>query len=217
MRAFDATAAVETALAGLFPTQVAVAAIVIAANRETAHPEEFKAVAHAIPARQAEFAAGRAAARQALCALGLPPAAIPGAANRAPCWPTGLSGSIAHAAGLAIAALRRGAPLGIDIEPDAPLAPDLWPLICQPDELAALPFPDRGHYVRLIFSAKEAVYKAQFPLTGTVIGFDALSVRLTDTGFSARFCRPVGGFTTGQGIPGRIARANGVILTGVAL
>jgi 4'-phosphopantetheinyl transferase EntD len=217
MLAGDATTDLDATLAGLFPSEVSVAAVIIAQNHEAPHPDEAAVVARAIPTRQAEFAAGRAAARRAMCALGHPDAPISAAQNRAPIWPRGISGSIAHAAGIAIAALRRGAPLGIDIEPDQTLDPDLWPVICQPDELAALPFQDRGHYVRIVFSAKEAAYKAQFPKTGAIIGFDALSVRLTTAGFVARFRRPVGSFAAGHEIHGRLARQQGLILTGVAL
>lgn len=217
MRTADAPTSLDAALAGLFPPGVAVASVVIADNDEPAHPDEATAVAHAVASRQAEFAAGRVAARQALRLLDHPPVALPANPNRLPLWPVGISGSISHSAGLAVAALRRGAPLGLDIEPDAALEPDLWPVICTPEELAALPITDRGHYVHLVFSAKEAAYKAQFPLTGTLIGFDAMTVRLTGTGFSARFCRSVGGFSEGYEIAGRIARMQGLILTGVAL
>ena len=217
MRAATLPTLLEAALAGLFPPGVAVAAIVIADNDEPAHPDEAAAVARAVPSRPAEFAAGRAAARQALRAMGQPPIGIPAGLSRQPLWPAGISGSIAHSAGIAVAALRQGAPLGLDVEPDQGLEPDLWPIICTPDELAALPIMDRGHYVRQVFSAKEAAYKAQFPLTGALIGFDAMTVRLTGTGFSARFCRPVGGFAAGQDIHGRLLRSHGLILTGVAL
>lgn len=217
MQTGQAVPALEAALAGLFPPGVAVAAVVIAENHDIVHPEEAAAVARAVPSRQAEFAAGRAAARQALRLLGHPDVAVPAGPNRLPLWPEGFSGSISHSAGIAVAALRRGAPLGLDVEPDEGLDPDLWPVICRPEELAALPIVDRGHYVHQVFSAKEAAYKAQYPLTGTLIGFDAMSVRLSETGFSARFCRPVGGFAAGQDIHGRLLRSQGLIFTGVAL
>jgi 4'-phosphopantetheinyl transferase EntD len=216
MQTSQAVPALQAALAGLFPHGVAVAAVVIADNDEPAHPDEAAAVARAVPSRQAEFAAGRAAARQALRLLGQAAAAIPAGPNRQPLWPPGISGSISHSAGIAVAALRRGAPLGLDVEPDEGLDPDLWPVICGPEELDALPIPDRGHYVRQVFSAKEAAYKAQYPLTHTLIGFDAMTVRLSETGFSARFCRPVGGFAAGQDIQGRLLRSQGLIFTGVA-
>lgn len=217
MRTADAPNPLEAALAGLFPPGVAVAAVVIADNNEPAHADEQSAVARAVPSRQAEFAAGRAAARKAMRALGLPSMAIPAGPNRLPLWPTGISGSISHSAGLALAALRLGLPLGIDIEPDQGLEPDLWPIICTPDELATLPIEHRGHYVRQVFSAKEAAYKAQFPLTGALIGFDAMTVRLSGIGFVARFCRPVGGFAAGHEMHGHLLRLNGLIFTGVAL
>lgn len=217
MLAPSVTSATEEALAGLFPPGTAVAALVIADNRAPPYPAEATAVATAIPRRQAEFAAGRAAARAALCALGHAPVAIPAGSQRQPLWPPGIGGSIAHAAGLAVAALRRGGPLGIDIETDAALEPDLWPLICTPAETAALPDRDRGAYVRQVFSAKEAVFKAQFPVTGAMLGFDAVTVRLTGAGFVARFTRRTGSFAAGHEVQGRLLRRQGLILTGVAL
>lgn len=217
MLATTPTMELEAALAGLFPPGTAVAAVVIADNREATHPLEAATVATAIPRRQAEFAAGRTAARAALRALGHPTVAIPSGDQRQPLWPTGLSGSIAHAAGLAVAAVRRGRPLGLDIEADADLEPDLWPLICMPDERDALPLTRRGAYVRAVFSAKEAVFKAQFPVTGAMLGFDAVSVRLSDTGFTARLARRTGPFAAGHLFHGRLVRQDGLILTGVAL
>ncbi len=212
-----ATTELDTALAGLFPAGTAVATVVIDTNREPVRPAEAATVARAIPARQAEFAAGRAAARTALRALGQPPVAIPAGANREPLWPAGVSGSIAHAAGIAVAALRHGAPLGLDIESDQQLKADLWPLICSPAELEALPAMDRGRHVARVFSAKEAAYKAQFPATGTLLGFDAMTVRLSATGFVARLMRAVGPFARGHEFHGRAAQVNGMILSGVAL
>lgn len=217
MLAATMTNATEEALAGLFPPGTAVAALVIADNREPPLPAEAAAVSGAIPRRQAEFAAGRAAARAALRALGHAPVAIPSGPQRQPLWPAGIGGSIAHAAGLAVAALRRGGPLGIDIEPDQGLDADLWPLICTPEERAALPVADRGAHVRRVFAAKEAVFKAQFPVTGAMLGFDDVTVRLTAAGFVARFARQTGPFAAGQELPGRLVRAQGLILTGVSL
>lgn len=207
-------AAAEAALARLFPPGVAVALVGIGAGELL--PGEAAAVAGAVPARVAEFAAGRLAARRALAALGHPAVAIPAGPDRAPCWPEGLAGSIAHAQGVAVAAVRRGAPLGLDVEADAGLEPDLWPLICDPAELAALPAGDRGRAVRLVFAAKEAVYKAQYPLTGRLIGFDAVRVTLEEDGFVARLRQGVGPLPEGHRLRGRILRAGGLVLAGVA-
>jgi 4'-phosphopantetheinyl transferase EntD len=219
---------IESGLAGLFPAGTAVAAVQIgAAGMDSAalHPAEATAVAGAVPARQAEFAAGRAAARRALAALGHPGAAVPRGPGRAPLWPAGIGGSIAHGAGVAVAAVRAGGPLGLDLEEDAPLEPALWPLVCTAEELerelAALPGATaRGRLVRRIFAAKEAVYKAQYPLTGALIGFEAVTVRLVAGGFVARFREDLPGLPPGQAMAGRFAHvpgpAGGLILAGVA-
>jgi len=139
--------------------------------------DQNRHIARAIPKRRFEFAAGRRAARQALAELGLPPSAILQEADRAPIWPDGVTGSITHCDTLCIAAL---APqhlyrsLGIDIEPATPLSADLEAVIATPSErraLAALPPAHRLHMAKQIFCAKEALYKAQYPVTGMRLGF----------------------------------------------
>jgi 4'-phosphopantetheinyl transferase EntD len=211
-------AAVEAALATLFPPGVAVTAERIVRGRDNSlWPAEARAIVGAVPARRAEFAAGRAAARRALLAVGVRPVAIPASLDRAPVWPEGIGGSIAHAAGVAVAAVRLGGPLGIDIEEDAALEPALWPVICAPDELALLPEVDRGRFVRHVFSAKEAAYKAQFPLTESLFGFTSLGIRLTEGGFVARFRHAVGRLAAGHEMQGRLVLAQGLVLTGVAI
>jgi 4'-phosphopantetheinyl transferase EntD len=80
-----------------------------------------------------------------------------------------------------IAALARAATyrsLGVDLEPDLPLPSDLAPTICRPDEPSDL--------TRRRFSAKEAVFKALYPVTGVMFGFHGLFVDL-ETG-AARLC-----------------------------
>lgn len=140
-------------------------------------PTERHAIARAIPKRQYEFAAGRRAARQAMAELGIAPQAISVGDQRAPVWPNGLSGSIAHCDSLCIAAVSKmHRSMGIDIESATPLAADLIPIVCTTQEQAELPKAQAGMIAKHIFCAKEAVYKAQYPLTGVVIGFDALSI-----------------------------------------
>jgi 4'-phosphopantetheinyl transferase EntD len=150
-------------------------------------PEETAAIARAIPKRRAEFAAGRHAARSAMVELGRAPCAIPQGPDRAPLWPAGLSGSIAHCDECCIAAVaykKDYQTLGLDIEPATALAPDLTDIICtkpERDWLANL--PDPGLAAKMIFSAKEAVYKAQYPLTGKVIGFDEVTLEIAGGSF----------------------------------
>lgn len=142
-------------------------------------PAEEPLVARAVPARRAEFLAGRLAARRALARMGRAGTAIPARADRSPVWPEGISGSISHAGHLAVAVVadaRRIPVLGIDIEENTPLPEDLIPEICRPEELAGQPHP--ATLARCLFSAKEALYKAQYPRSRTVFGFHALRVDL---------------------------------------
>jgi 4'-phosphopantetheinyl transferase EntD len=127
----------------------------------------------------------------------------------------GLSGSIAHDARLAVAVARVGAPLGVDLEPDAPLEAGLWSSICSDRELLRLS-GDTGRLVRRIFCAKEAVFKAQDPHTRGLFGFEALDVTLAAAGFHAQFCADAGSFRAGQVLSGRLAAVGGIILAGVA-
>ncbi len=154
-------------------------------------PEEKAAVARAIPKRQSEFAAGRRAARAAMAALNIPPVPIRQGAQRAPVWPKGLYGSISHCAGCCIAAVTHDGTIGIDVEPATPLNSDLIRMICTAPEQAWLTTqPDPCLAAKLIFSAKEAVYKAQYPLTGQVIGFQAVTLDITDMRFTAETPSP---------------------------
>ncbi len=108
----------------------------------------------ALPSRRAEFAAGRAAARRALAALGLSPAAIPMAPDRSPVWPPDVAGSIPHADGIALAVVARTAAhaaLGLDVEPDDALPADATEEILlseERDRCAAAPDPDRTASLR---------------------------------------------------------------------
>lgn len=177
------TEALEHSITALFRGPVAVAVLPIAEPHPALLPDEVPAVARAVDTRRAEFTAGRAAARLAMQRLGLSPQAVPAAPDRSPVWPAGLTGSISHAAGVCAAVLSRdaSAPLGLDIEEAAALDPDLWPLVLTPAELTRLdtmPITARGTAAKRIFGIKEAAYKAQFPLTGAVIGFQALEVTL---------------------------------------
>jgi 4'-phosphopantetheinyl transferase EntD len=92
-------------------------------------PEEAAEIAKAVAKRRFEFATGRACARQALAQLGVAPLALVSGPDRAPLWPAGVVGSISHTdrwCAAAVARARDVAALGIDLEPDEPLAPELW-------------------------------------------------------------------------------------------
>ncbi len=167
----------------------------------------------AVPRRLREFSAGRAAARAALAQIGLAPVAIPHGADRAPVWPRGVIGSISHSATQCLAvALPLGVVrgIGIDLEEDTPLAPDLWPLVLDAVERST---QVQAQQAKQVFSAKEAAYKAQYPLTKTMLDFHDLRITLGDGTFQAQLQRAVAPLTAGDRLHGRISRSQGHILT----
>jgi 4'-phosphopantetheinyl transferase EntD len=185
-------------------------------------PEEEQLIGAAVEKRRREFATGRGCARRALGALGLGPVAIGRGARGAPRWPPGVVGSITHCAGYRAAAaarMRDARALGVDAEPDQPLPALVLGGITLPGErvmlreLAGVP---GASWDRLLFSAKESVYKAWFPLTGRWLGFqDAqLTVNPADGTFQARLLvadAPLAGFG------GRWLARDGLILTTVCV
>ena len=173
---------IEAALRDMLGPSVAVALTDPRDPVDDLMPEEQTHIARAIPKRRFEFAAGRRAARQALAELGQPSTAIPQAPDRSPIWPDGLTGSITHCDTLCIAALAPQTchrSLGIDIEPATPLPADLHDVICTALDrldLAALPAAARGLHAKQIFCAKEAFYKAQYPLTLKTLTFQDVTL-----------------------------------------
>ncbi|MFF5085496.1 4'-phosphopantetheinyl transferase [Actinoplanes sp. NPDC000266] len=108
--------------------------------------------------------------------LGFDPVPILTGPKRQPLWPDGVVGSITHCAGYRAAALARSgdiASVGVDAEPHAALPPEVIPGVTLPAERDMLATLGGGpHWDRLLFSAKESIYKAWFPLTGRWLGFD---------------------------------------------
>lgn len=150
--------------------------------------------------RRQEFATGRLCAREALEGLGVPGGPIVRNEGRSPRWPPGIVGSITHCQGYCAAAAARAsdlAAIGIDAEPDLPLPREVEDRIVQPEEsvqLRALARAQAGGpaWDRLLFCAKEAVYKAWFPLTGLWLGFDQVTVTIdaASNAFDARLLVP---------------------------
>jgi 4'-phosphopantetheinyl transferase EntD len=123
-------------------------------------------VERAVAKRQREFALGRMCARSALEKLGHGSAVIGRGANGAPLWPQGITGSITHTKGYAAAVvgeLRHFSGIGVDAERMGGVTQDLWPRLfddTERDHLMDLDEPERDNAATLIFSAKEACYKA---------------------------------------------------------
>lgn len=220
----EASEKLAAAVRDLFGPGVAVASADPCAAATGLLPEESAATAAMIEKRRREFAAGRRAARAAMAELGLPAVAIPMGGDRAPVWPGGVTGSISHTDTHCLAAVARTGrgcagdvrTLGLDLEPDMALEPELWPEICTQAELDWLdtqPAPARGRLARAIFSAKECAFKAQYPLTGAMLGFDAFGIEMDLTPdlaagtFTATAMQSIPPLGEGQRLEGRVVRA----------
>ncbi|WP_447041793.1 4'-phosphopantetheinyl transferase family protein [Streptomyces sp. DSM 118878] len=158
-------------------------------------PEEAAVVANAVAKRRNEFTTVRHCARTALSRIGVPPAPILPGQRGAPRWPAGVVGSMTHCAGYRAAVVARAdqvISLGIDAEPGEPLRdPGVLDLVADETERAALAALGARQpatpWDRLLFSAKESVYKTWFPLTGRWLGFDEARLDLAIDGtFTAR-------------------------------
>ncbi|PZO60315.1 MAG: 4'-phosphopantetheinyl transferase [Pseudoxanthomonas suwonensis] len=150
------------------------------------YPEEAAAVAGSVEKRRREFATVRACARSAMMALGIPPQSVVPGQRGAPRWPEGVVGSMTHCEGYRAVALARAgdlASLGIDAEPHSPLPDgvlDLVSLSTEQGNLKLLAEADPYvHWDRLLFSAKEAVYKAWFPLTQEWLDFGQVDIKIS--------------------------------------
>jgi 4'-phosphopantetheinyl transferase EntD len=157
-------------------------------------PEEAAAIASSVERRRREFATVRWCARRALAELGVQPAPLVPGERGAPSWPDGVVGSMTHCDGLraaAVASRRDVLTLGIDAEPDAELPDGVLHIVALPGELGVLPRGGPVCWDRLLFCAKEAVYKAWFPLARRFLGFDEATVAIDESGtFAARLLVP---------------------------
>lgn len=213
---------------GLFdPRVVVLGAAVSEAATASLRPAEEALVATAMPKRRHEFATARALAHLALARLGARADAILNDAERAPIWPEGVRGSITHCNTRALVAVcpAEVGSVGIDVEHRAELKRDLWESVFLPGEieaLARLPDERRGRTALAFFSAKEALYKAQFPISRTYMGFRALAVELAEREGELRctWQDDIPGFPRGTAVRARYQLASaptGELLTGVEL
>lgn len=220
----EAKPALRAALRWLFPDGVALelASLDEDAEAQLFHVEQ-SAIQGAAPGRRREFAAGRLAAHRAQRSLGLNAGPIAMAPDRAPIWPEGLKGSISHGGGVCAAVVTADPAirsLGLDIEPDQALPADILDTVLVPGERAWLSAQaNAGHLARAIFCIKEAVYKAQYPLSRQIFGFDAIEVKadLAAGSFQAGFLQSHSPFRSGDRLEGRFIRSEGLIAAGVCI
>jgi 4'-phosphopantetheinyl transferase EntD len=192
------------------------------------YAEESLALGRAVERRRREFVTGRACARQALVRLGFRPRSVPSGRRGEPVWPQGVVGSITHCRGYvacAVASREILDAIGIDAEPHAALGEEILPDIVTPAENRRLTDLSAGsadvHWDRVWFSAKEAVFKAWFPLTRRWLGFHDVEVTVdrADGRFVAQLRMP-GARINGESISrfdGRWLVRDGLAVTAVVV
>jgi len=158
-------------------------------------PEE-QAIAESFgsPKRRAEFTLGRICAHGALSRFGLESEPIlRNPETREPCWPDSICGSITHSEGFAAVAVglkKEINGVGIDMESlSRSVDFKIRSHICVDSELEwleSLPTKQANRALRIIFSAKESIFKCIYPGTKTFLNFKdaAVSVNETEKNFS---------------------------------
>lgn len=190
--------------------------------------EEAAIVAKAVDERRREFTTARSCARRALTSLGMAPAPILPGERGAPQWPPGIVGSITHCTGYraaAVARIRDMLTIGVDAEPNEVLPDGVLEVVSLAGERARLRDLAAAApgvcWDRLLFSAKESVYKAWFPLTARWLGFEEAVITFdpADGTFAARLLVP-GPQLDGRpltGFAGRWLARDGLVLTAIAV
>lgn len=194
----------------------------------TAFPEEEASVTRSVDKRRREFTTARHCVRRAFAQLGLPPTPVLPGPKGEPQWPSGIVGSITHCAGYRAAAVAQASDvvtIGIDAEPHGPLPAGVAAVVSSATERAWLKeyaeCSPEIHWDRLLFSAKESVYKAWFPLAQRWLGFKdaALTVDPINGTFTARLLVS-GPLVHGEqltGFSGRWLVRDGLVLTAIGL
>ncbi|MER7349863.1 4'-phosphopantetheinyl transferase superfamily protein [Streptomyces aurantiacus] len=204
------------------------------------HPDEEALIARSVESRRREFTTGRHCAHRALEDLGHPAASILPDAKGSPRWPAPVVGSITHCDGYRAAVVARAArvrSVGIDAEPGGPLPDGVLEAVALPaeqrrvaDHLARWP---EVRWDRLLFSAKESIYKTWYPLMRAPLGFEEADIVFhrsapdtgSDTGlgtFTARILPSVPERAVRErGFPreltGRWLARDGLVLTAITL
>ncbi|RVW03585.1 4'-phosphopantetheinyl transferase Npt [Rhodococcus spongiicola] len=198
------------------------------------HPQEESLIARAVDKRRREFIGARHCARVAMADLGVEPGPILRGDKGSPVWPKGIVGSLTHCdgyRGAVVGYAMQVRSVGIDAEPNAALPNGVLDAVSLQEEREWLGTVDPTvvHWDRLLFCAKEATYKAWFPLTGRWLGFEDANITFTGgtegadrTSGSFRSKLLVPGETTDGGPPlasfdGRWLVSDGLIVTAISV
>jgi 4'-phosphopantetheinyl transferase EntD len=162
-----------------------VRAAAVSDRTDLLYPEERDAVSRAADKRRDEYSSGRWLARELMAELDVPASPIPRGEHREPLWPAGVAGTITHAGEVVAASVARREHIrsvGLDLEVWTRMEEKLHRRVFTDRErtrFESLPREAPG----LLFSAKEAGYKATFPLAGRFISFQDAETEVDwDTG-----------------------------------
>jgi len=174
----DARLALLDRLAERVPHGSRLLSSVVSNRSECLYPAEQRSIERAVDKRRHEFSTGRWLARAGLRDLGFPDQPILAGGAREPLWPPGVVGSITHSA--AVCAVLFGLSrdyrsVGIDLELSQLSHEGFAAMLLTPEERPGIRSMDE---LRLVFSAKEAVYKAAYPLCRTFLDFQDVVIRL---------------------------------------
>lgn len=211
----------EHLLESLLPAEIRACAATVTNCVDDLLPSERPFIANAVASRQREFATGRVLARRLLADLGHPDFPLVRDKDRVPRWPDGVVGSISHSGSLCVVAVAlesqfRG--VGLDIEPDEPVESDIERVVCRGDEhdwVVGGKGDERGRRCRVIFSVKEAVYKAFYPRTRVFWSFQDVNVSVDlERGRYRALLPESAGIAQ---VEGRVQRRDGWILSTLAV
>lgn len=185
---------------------------------------EQSLIERAVESRRLEFAAGRELARTLLHRAGVATDALLRDKDRVPTWPQAVVGSITHCRSLcavAVAPRSVSAGIGIDVEPARALDEVLHASILRPAErgrIDALPSALSPLGGILVFSIKEAVYKAIYPERRVFLDFQQVEIEFAgEDGFVAEVLVPGASLPGHTRIHGRFRVADGHVASAVVL
>ncbi len=170
----------QVALQTLLPVSASCGVQQVASEAEAfEYEEEGRHLANSVIKRRNEFISGRRCARMALNHIGQVSCALPTDSNGLPVWPSATIGSITHSRGLCCAVAASAEKmiyLGIDLEKTNRLSPRAMERVVHPLESAVI--GDDQALASLLFSAKEAYFKAQFPIWGAQPNFKDIALQI---------------------------------------
>lgn len=218
--------AILRAWRGLVPADVFISAGPILKDAPPLTEHERASAGTVAEERLRELESGRVYAKGALAMIGITGVELSIAADRSPMWPTGVVGSLTHASGpdgghfaAAVARTNAVSAVGIDVEREGGLRPNMWTYVMTARELKrilSLPMPARAAEAQAVWCAKEAIGKALLrPLEPTEV---EVELDPNGDGFTVNCWTVIG--ATGhpeQVWHGKTVRSQGFILAAVVL